>query len=114
VPERWDFEGRLRFLSPEEGGRRSLPKMGYFPEFAYPDEKGKAYIARPVAAFREDGTPYEADETFEATIVARFDVLSRDLFERVHRPRLAPGLRFDLTEGGRVVAHGTVTALNGP
>jgi len=115
VSEGWDFEGRVRFLTFEEGGRRSLPQTGYFPDFAYPDDpENRRYIARPVAVFRADGTPHELGETFEATVTMRFVFLSRDLYERFHRPRLVPGLRFDLAEGFRIVANGEVTALGEP
>jgi len=43
-----DFEARLRFLSPEEGGRKTPVRQGYRADFRYLDDPtGTAWMIHP-------------------------------------------------------------------
>ncbi len=112
--DRWDFEGEITFLTPEEGGL-SQARMGLRPAFSYPDSNDATHFdIWPVAAFHANGTPYEVMEPFERVAWARFYVVNRDLWESVHRHRLRPGLGFELWEGNRRIATGCVLESPNP
>ncbi len=85
----------LHWLSPEEGGRATLPPRGY----------------ATVALFEAPGGPCEAwsivvypqeKRSREERVLVRF------LMDDAPDDRLQPGSRFTLTEGARVVARGEV------
>lgn len=103
----WDFEGEVTFLTPDEGGLADLPSMNYWPSFRYSDvDGGTQFIARPVAGFRLDRTPYRPEEGLARVVVFRFRFPDRDLYDRIHRDRLKSGCRFELMEGFRPIARG--------
>ena len=109
-----DFRGLVRFLPPEEGGLQQTPVTGYRCDFRYAGQSEKNnWMVWPLWFF-VDGKEVAAGVRVPRSVEAGFFVLDRELLERIHRPRLYPGVRFELCEGSRVVATGEVTSVNLP
>src|SRR4030095_242374 len=108
-----DFEVRLRFLSAEEGGRKTpWVAQGYRCDFAYKDEMDAAFMIWPVFVDDEgqplpEGTKVPADKPVNARMV----IINDELRVTEHRKRIKEGLDFYLREGWKIVAEGVVTRI---
>jgi elongation factor Tu len=91
----------LRLLSTDEGGRTTPFVSGYRPQFftADPDTSTSAFIN-----VVGDGLELAPGEHCRIC----FDLLRPELFQ----DELAPGLKFNLREGPRIVGHGIVDAID--
>ncbi len=111
-----DFEARLRFLSPEEGGRKMpiLAGMGYRPDLHYLDDvTNQLWMIWPMEMTAEDGTAIPQGTPLPPVVTAQMYIINTDLRVSEHRSRLYIGTRFQVMEGPRVSAEGIVTALIG-
>lgn len=114
VAIRYDFEASIRFLSAEEGGRRStyVPQQLYRSDFRYKDFSDDLFMIWPTFLL-DDGTPFERGELVDTskTLNAFMTIIDDKLRVSLHRKRLTPGVDFYLCEGGRVVAEGKVLRI---
>lgn len=106
-----DFEAKLLFLSPEEGGRKILPCPGYRSDLRYPDfpEDRTHYIVWPHEFFTEERDIAEGEQV-PRDVIARFWVLNPD-YRPFHRDRACAGRRIEVMEGAILVAHGVLTRI---
>ncbi len=89
------IEAKIRFLLPEEGGRRKFPFSGYRPQF-YCD--GEDWIV----SMQFEGTPPPNGEYF--TVYFSF-------MRPSHQKHVYAGKEFKIREGGQIVAEGEVTRI---
>ena len=117
ISEEPDFEARIRFLSSEEGGRKSQPFQGYVCDFKYEshyegDPPNQAWMIYP-AFLDEQGALLPELAEIPTSVSAIFRVLDPHYRETVHRKRMHVGTRFWLVEGSRRVAEGVITKFVG-
>lgn len=113
---RHDFEARLRFLSPEEGGRRGpvLAGMGYRPDVRYHDDPpNQLWAIWPMDLTTDDGILVPLGTPAPRIVRARMYILNPELCVSEHRARLHVGTEFQVMEGLHIVAEGVVTELVG-
>jgi hypothetical protein len=111
-----DFEATIRIYGPEEGGRTLPPGNGIRWDFAYAADAPAVELYMIVPDFfREDGrsSPQDQPLTVGVELPARMMILADEMREKLHRGRIAPGIRFYCHEGSRRVAEGTVTRITG-
>lgn len=106
-----DFEGWIRFLSHQEGGRVTTPRPGYRPDFRYRDQVDESnWCIWPLEYFTSEGdVPPHSHTPLEC--YGRFWILSEELAASYHKGKLEVGVEFYLLEGYRKIAEGTVTKL---
>ena len=105
-----DFRARVRFLSEEEGGRRSPARQGYRPDLAYKDGAFELFMIWP--RFVDDALKEKEDGAeIPSTSLADFWIASTELKEQVHRHRIQPGTEFWMCEGQKKIAEVAVTEL---
>jgi len=96
----YHLEATIRFLTTEEGGRRSPTYSGYRPQFYY------------------DGIDCDAEHEYpDAEIVNPGDTVRthlRFLRPEVHVGKMYVGMPFKIREGSRTVGEGTVTSIVDP
>ncbi len=112
-----DFEAVIRVFSTQDGGRRTPALNGIRWDFAYAEDglnPPSLYMIWPdfVGA---DGRSLLTDKPLPVgpELPARMFVLMDEMRAKVHRSRIAPGVRFFCHEGGRRVAEGVVTQITG-
>src|ERR1017187_712232 len=92
-----DIEAEISFVPTEQGGRSKPAFSGYRPQFYY------------------DGHDWDADQEYpdvESVLPGQtVRALLRFLSPDAHVGRVAPGTKFEVREGARVVAHGRVTKI---
>lgn len=105
-----DFEVQYRFLSPEEGGRKSGPPMqGYRSDWKYADatveelESNLIWMIWPIF-LGLDGKPIPENIVVNVEGVARMTVLNDDLRQTEHRNRIRVGTEGYFVEGPNQVA----------
>ena len=111
-----DFAARLRFLSPEEGGRKTLPLSGlyYRPDMRYLDDPSdKLWVIWPRDLTTDDGNPLPSGTPMPSIVRAQMCIINDELRVSEHRSRLHVGTEFQVMEGPHVVAEGIVTELIG-
>lgn len=113
MPERrHDFEAKLRFLSPEEGGRQAPVQQGYRADFRYLDDPARtAWMIHPREFITEAGELLPADALVTGEVFARMYILMDHYRVTEHRSRIKVGLPFQVVEGSHVVAEGIVTEI---
>lgn len=111
-----DFEAEIRIYSIAEGGRRLPVFNGIRWDLAYADQRpgDGLYMVWPdfidvEGKSRSDQVPLAVGETLSARMMMVVD----EMRDRVHRGRIAPGVRFYCHEGDRRVAEGVVTHITG-
>ncbi|MBP6864461.1 MAG: hypothetical protein KBC32_04220 [Candidatus Didemnitutus sp.] len=105
-----DFRARVRFLSEEEGGRKSLARQGYRPDLAYKEGAFELFMIWP--RFVDDALKEKEDGAeIPASSQADFGIVSPELKDAVHRQRIRPGTEFWMCEGQKKVAEVIVTDL---
>ncbi len=97
-----DFIAQVRYLSTEEGGRRTPARSGYRPHFKLPY---KEWLTSCNQEFLDKEIVNPGD-----TVFAEMKILWIEAFEHC----LAPGDSFSLGEGHKVVAQGTVNQVMNP
>lgn len=107
-----DFEAEVRFLSPEEGGRKGSPRQGYYrPDIRYKeDPAGQSWMVWP-RFIDDDGHELQQGAVIQQISKACFYVINDELRKTVHGQRIREGVRFHLCEGQRRVAECTVTKI---
>ena len=100
-----DFIVRYRFLSTEEGGRKTLPYQGYRSDFRYSgDDISRIYMIHP-AFVDETGMLVPKDIPVPQAGIARMRIISTDRSLReYHRNRINIGIKGYFVEGPSVVA----------
>jgi translation elongation factor EF-Tu-like GTPase len=105
-----DFRARVRFFSDEEGGRNSPARQGYRPDLCYKDGAFELFMIWP--RFLDEALREKEDEAeIPSSSLADFWIVSPELKEEVHRPRIQPGTEFWMCEGRKRVAEVTVIEL---
>lgn len=111
---RKDFEVRYRFLTKEEGGKRTgPPAQGYRSDWSYEGDDIKEtgmFMIYPIF-LKDDGEPYEMDTFVPNEEEAQMFILSDELRKSVHAQRIRVGTRGYFMEGPIRVAEATVTKL---
>lgn len=111
---RYDFKIRYRFLTAEEGGRRTgPPSQGYRCDFAYEEDdiaEVEIYMIWPTFEDSNAQILPRGERVAEAGI-ALMTILNEELRETLHKRRIAPGVKGWLMEGSKRVAELEVTAL---
>lgn len=92
-----DIEAEIRFLTTEEGGRRTPARSGYRPQFYYDGQDWAAHQEYPDVEWVHPG------ET--ARTLLRF--LSPD----AHLGRIHVGMEFEVREGAQLVGRGRITKI---
>lgn len=111
---RHDFEAKLRFLTPEEGGRQNPVMPGYKGDFRYLDDlSGTAWMIWPYEFIMEAGDVVPPETKVSGTICARMYIVVDQYRASEHRKRLSIGTQFQVVEGSHVVAEGIVTKIVG-
>lgn len=108
------FEVRYRFLTPEEGGRRTGQlHQGYRCDWAYDDisETGLYMIYPQFLA--EDGSVFPEGRPVPVSGIATMWILSHEMRVQVHRQRIRPGVKGYMMEGPRRIAGAIVTRVVG-
>jgi translation elongation factor EF-Tu-like GTPase len=111
--ERKDFEVSLRFLSVNEGGRKtSWVKQGYRCDFSYANELDAAFMIWPIF-LGDNGLPLLIETTVETDkpVNAQMVIIDDELRVTEHRSRIQNGTRFFMREGSKIVAEGIVTRI---
>jgi len=94
-----DFIAELRYLSPQEGGRKTPANSGYRPHVKFPfSEKMTSGIQKFID--KEFVNPGE-------TVQAKITILSPQFFENM----LEVGMEFEVGEGSSVVAFGKLIEI---
>jgi hypothetical protein len=108
-----DFEARVRFLTPEEGGLRQTPTPGYRCSFMYEGQAEKTHwMVFPVEFFTQEGDLPDG-VSVPTECFARFRILDSELAKNYHKPKLKEGIRFEMYEAHRRIGVGEVTKLVG-
>ncbi len=97
IPQAYDIEAEITFLTPEEGGRKTPVFSGYRPQFYYDGHDWDAIHDYGDVAQVAPG------QTVTALLVF--------LSPAYHLGRLYPGKQFQIREGQRIVGHGRVTKI---
>ena len=108
-----DFEVRYRFLTAEEGGRRTGPPLqGYRSDWSYEgdDVAEGIYMIWP-EFLAEDGSLFPENVPVSVTGHASMWIVSHDMRTRVHRLRIHEGIKGYFMEGGLKVAEAIVTRV---
>ena len=102
-----EIEAEIRYLTTEEGGRRTGVSSGYRGQFFY---EGEDYDRFQYFPDLPDGVRVELGTPVRALI--RF---GQKRWEDVHSKKITVGMPFQIREGNRTVGHGIVTktCLNG-
>ena len=109
-----DFEARLRFLSPEEGGRKTPVFRGYRADFRYLDDPpNMAWMIHPREFIDEAGELLPEDTPITGIVHARFWILVPEYRISEHRRRISVSTQFYVVEGSHIAAEGTVTKIVG-
>jgi translation elongation factor EF-Tu-like GTPase len=98
------IEAEIRYLTAEEGGRRSAVASGYRGQFHYGGEDYDGFQYFP------DTAKTEAVELGKK--VRAFVAFLSNRWEEVHRGQLAEGMPIEIREGSRIAGQGLVTRLN--
>src|SRR5690349_2473733 len=101
-----DFEVHYRFLTPDEGGLRQLPRQGYCCDWSYEgDDTCKTGLFMIWPEFlAEDGSILPSGHQVAAEGTAGMWILSHDFRVQVHRLRIREGVRGYFMEGSRRMA----------
>ncbi len=101
------FRIRYRFLTPEEGGRKQIPKQGWRAAFQYAGEPMYQYYEIWPLFESSDGKLIpELAEVPESGIAQMFVLHEEE--ESFHRERARPGVQCYLIEGGRPIAEAEI------
>lgn len=98
-------EARIRYLTADEGGRRTPVGNGYRGQFFYDDNDydGFQYFPDHENEFVELGQEVRAYVAF-----------LQDRWDRLHRDKLYVGKQFKIREGAKTVGEGVITSIDVP
>jgi hypothetical protein len=111
-----DFEAKIRVYGPNDGGRRTPAFNGIRWDFAYFEDRSPPtlYMIWPdFLANRGQSLPINEPLAIGISLPARMFVVVDEMRAKVHRDRIALGVRFYCHEGGYRVAEGIVTRITG-
>jgi translation elongation factor EF-Tu-like GTPase len=101
-----EIEARIRYLTTEEGGRKTPLANGYRGQFYYDGDDHDGFQFFP---------DVKGEELIElGTEVRAFVRFRTERWEQIHRHNLHVGKAFQIREGRRVVGEGIVTQLEVP
>ncbi len=106
-----DFEAEVRFLTPEEGGRATLPLQGWRADVRREAEPGNQCWMIWPRFLGDDGQELPDGTPIAAVSLAHFYVLDDRLRRTVHREWVREDASFYLVEGPHRVARCRVTRL---
>jgi hypothetical protein len=111
-----DFEVKYRFLSFEEGGRKTgTPFQGYRCDWAYEGDdikKTGIYMIHP--EFTDNDEKVLALNTqIPVAGIARMYILNKELRKTIHKKRIKVGVKGFFMEGNKHVAEAEVTRIIG-
>jgi translation elongation factor EF-Tu-like GTPase len=98
-----EIEGEIRYLTTEEGGRRTGVCSGYRGQFFYEDEDYDGFQYFP---HLPDGEMVTLGRPVRALIRFR-----QTMWEDVHSKKITVGMPFQIREGNRTVGRGIVTKV---
>ena len=98
----------MRFLTPEEGGRKTPAHQGYRPDMIFADAP-HTWMIWP-EFLREDGSSYALHEPIPIHVRANMYVCNPEVRSQV-RPIILIGREVKMVEGTYPVAVGEVTAI---
>jgi translation elongation factor EF-Tu-like GTPase len=98
-----EIEAEIRYLTTEEGGRRTGVATGYRGQFFY---EGDDYDGLQYFPDLPDGAMVSLGEPVRASVRFR-----REMWEDVHSKRITVGMPFQIREGSKTVGHGVVTRV---
>ncbi len=96
-----ETEAEIRYLTTEEGGRRTGVKSGYRGQFFYDGEDYDGFQYFPDLP---DGVMVELGRPVRALIRFR-----QEMWENVHSMKITAGMHFQIREGNKTVGRGMVT-----
>ena len=110
-----DFEVRYRFLTSEEGGRRTGPPFQHYRcDWSYEgDDPSKGIYMIYPEFVAEDGSLIPEGVPVPVSGIATMWILSHDMRVQVHRERVCEGIRGYFMEGARRVAEAVVSRVVG-
>jgi translation elongation factor EF-Tu-like GTPase len=98
-----EIEANIRYLTTEEGGRRTPVGSGYRGQFFYGGEDYDGFQYFPDLP---EGAMVELGTTVRALVRFR-----HERWEDVHSKRITVGMPFQIREGSRIVGQGVVTRV---
>jgi elongation factor Tu len=98
-----EIEAEIRYLTTEEGGRRTGVCSGYRGQFFY---EGGDYDGFQYFPDLPDGTMVTLGKPVPALIRFR-----QEMWAAVHAKRITVGMPFQIREGNKTVGQGVVTRL---
>ena len=98
-----EIEAEIRYLTTEEGGRKTGVFSGYRGQFFY---EGEDYDGFQYFPDLPDGTMLALGEPVRALIRFR-----QVMWEAVHAKRITVGMPFQIREGSKTVGYGVVTKM---
>jgi len=110
-----DFEVRYRFLTSEEGGRRTGPPFQHYRcDWSYDgDDVSKGIFMIWPEFLADDSSPLPEDTIVPASGLATMWIVSDDMRGQVHRAKLHEGVKGYFMEGARIIAEAVVTRILG-
>lgn len=103
-----DFEVRVRFISQDEGGRKTPADQGYRPDMTFAGE-AHTWMINP-EFLRDDGSSFALHEPVPQSVRANMYVIHEEA-RLLARDIVYVGRRVRMVEGSRPVALGEVTAI---
>lgn len=98
-----EIETEIRYLTTEEGGRRTGVFSGYRGQFYYDGDDYDGFQYFPDLL---DGAMVNLGRQMRALIRFR-----QEMWQGVHSKRMTVGMPFQIREGNKSVGHGVVTKL---
>jgi translation elongation factor EF-Tu-like GTPase len=106
-----DFEAEVRFLTVEEGGRKTAASQGYRPDIHVDDDHSDLLWMIWPRFLDENGAELPDGTEVPQVCRAHFYIVNPELRRTVHRQWLRDGARFHLSEGQRRTAACRVTKI---
>jgi hypothetical protein len=109
--ERPQIEAEIVFLPPAEGGRRTLPEVGYAPHLVLQDREVRAAELNAIYMLGVRVLALPSDLALGEPGRLALELM---YYPGVDYSRVVPGETFTVREGPRVVAHGVVLGRQDP
>lgn len=101
-----EIESEIRYLTTDEGGRKTGVMSGYRGQFHYEGDD-QAWDGTQFFPDLPDGVMVDLGTPVRALV--RF---VQERWEQAHSKRIKIGMPFEIREGARIVGRGTVTKLD--
>jgi len=107
-----EFEAEVRFLSPDEGGRRSPAVQGYRPDVHWDDDPSETLWMIHPRFLASSGEELPDGTEIPQLCKAHFYLISTHVRHLLHQQWLHERARFQISEGRHCVAAGVVTKVS--